>query len=770
MAARRRESDRAMMSGIPSPDVNILVVDDRPEDLLVVKSILDDPHYKIVTAHNGSDALRRVLEDDYALMLLDVHLPDMDGFEVAAIIKERERSRHTPIIFLTAAGADVGALYRGYSVGAVDYLVKPIDEDVLRAKVSIFVELKRKDQHIKQQAAALIEANQRARAREVAELKRASEKRYRDLAEAIPPIVWTAAPDGAVRYFNRRWGELTGQTPEQADGWGWMAAIHPDDSRAREEPWRQALASGGIYEAECRIRTREGTYRWHLCRGVPELGKRGRILGWLGTYTDCDDLKRAHAAAEIARRRSEFLAEASSLLSSSLDYRTSVERAARLAVPRLADWCVIEVLSEGGDAFPVVAGGPVSSAPAATLEQLVIVHADPTKEARVRELRREYPPARNLGGWLSDVLRTGRPELLRKVTDDALRGLAHDEAHASLLAELAPESIMCVPLVARERILGALTLASSTAGRHYDEADLSMALDLAHRAAIAVDNSRLYREVQRAVLLRDEFLSIASHELRTPLTSLLLQLETLLRMMEDKDTDPRLCDKVDKAVRQTLRLDKLTANLLDVSRIIGGRLQLELEELDAAALVREVADPFADESARAACPIRLEVLARPMARWDRLRIEQVVTNLLSNAFKYAPSAPIDVRVEQKNGHACLAVKDHGNGIALEAQARIFGRFERATDGPHSSGLGLGLYITRHIVEAHGGTIGVASDLGQGACFTVELPLAPASPLSADRSATGVGGAGAASLEGVADPFSAAADPATDVLRAGLSSR
>src|SRR5262249_60132709 len=213
----------------------------------------------------------------------------------------------------------------------VDYLVKPIDEEVLRAKVGIFVELYRKDQRIKQQAEQLVEAHRKGRALELAELKQAREKRYRDLAEAILPVVFTAGPDGAVQYFNHRWHDYTGQSVDAALGWGWMAAIHPDDSVAREEPWRQALATGGIYEAECRIRGKDGAYRWHLCRAVPERAG-DRVVGWLGTETDYDALKRAHAVTEESRRRLELLAEVSAVLTSTLDDRDALDRAAQLTV------------------------------------------------------------------------------------------------------------------------------------------------------------------------------------------------------------------------------------------------------------------------------------------------------------------------------------------------------------------------------------------------------------------------------------------------------
>jgi PAS domain S-box-containing protein len=502
----------------------ILVVDDRAEDLLALRSVLEHPDYDVVTAQSGREALLHVLRSEFAVILLDAHMPGMDGFEVATIIKQRERSKLTPLLFLTAGTTDMTMIYRAYQVGAVDYLTKPIDKDVVRAKVAVYVELFHKDQRIRQQAEALRAAERRQREMELAQERVASSRRYRNLADAIPQIVITTGADGGITYVNQKWTQYTGQPMDEALDWGWTTHLHPDDSDAYLQKMRDAFASGDRFESECRLRSADGAYRWHSAVAVPERDERGVLTGWIGTCNDIDDVKGAQAAAEAAIR------------------------------------------------------------------------------------------------------------------------------------------------------------------------------------------------------VRDEFLSIASHELRTPLTALQLQLETMRDALVDLDREA-VHKRLGKAEKQTNRLGKLIANLLDVSRIVSGRLQLELEDFDASDAVREVADRFAEEAMRAGCALELTTAPAP-GKWDRVRLEQVVTNLISNAIKYAPGRPIKVSVE--GGPPCtrLVVEDHGMGIAQEDLMRIFGRFERAAPARHYGGLGMGLFIARQIVQAHGGSIEAASAPGEGARFTVELPSPP----------------------------------------------
>jgi signal transduction histidine kinase len=243
-----------------------------------------------------------------------------------------------------------------------------------------------------------------------------------------------------------------------------------------------------------------------------------------------------------------------------------------------------------------------------------------------------------------------------------------------------------------------------------------------------VDSARLLRSLElaeKAVAARDEFLSVASHELRTPLTPLGLRLQMLRRELSlppPHSSPERTWHHLDVARRQVKKLVELVDDLLDVSRISAGRLELHPARVDLTEVVQEAVRRFEPEALRAGCALTLEVDGALMGRVDPLRFEQVLDNLLSNALKYGAGKPVHVRLERRDGRARLTVRDEGMGIAPEALERIFDRFERAVSERHFGGLGLGLYIVRRIVSASDGTISAASVPGQGATFTVELPL------------------------------------------------
>ncbi|PTL82111.1 AAA family ATPase [Vitiosangium sp. GDMCC 1.1324] len=423
----------------------------------------------------------------------------------------------------------------------------------------------------------------------------------------------------------------------------------------------------------------------------------------------------ARAAAEAAEQRSAFLAEAGEILSESLDYAETLARLGRLFVRSLCDWCVIDVV-EGGE-----------------IQRISGAHKDPAKEPLLEELRRRYPPRWDSAHPSVRVLRTGEPLLFPELFGEDIRKLTVDDEHARLSRELEARSSMIVPLVARGQTLGVLNAVSSTPGRHYGGADLKLVQEVARRAAIAIDNARLYRKTQEAIRVRDEFLSVASHELNTPVTSLTLTLQTMDRAFQSgRSIDPQTMGRlVERALSQGTRLRRLNKELLDVSRIHEERLPLELEDVDLGALVREVVEQFKLELSRAGCSLSIRDGGRVVGLWDRSRVDQILTNLLSNAIKFGAGKPIEIFLGEEAGMARVAVRDHGIGVDPARQGQIFECFERAVSGKHYGGLGLGLYISRWIAEAHGGAIHVQSEPGAGSTFTLELPCTGPRP-SAER--------------------------------------
>jgi PAS domain S-box-containing protein len=440
----------------------LLLVDDREENLVALEAILEPLGQNLIRAQSGEEALRQLLVHDVAVILLDVQMPELDGFETAALIKQRPKTQAIPIIFLTAISKEEMHVFRGYSAGAVDYLFKPFEPDILRSKVAVFIELYRKTELIKQQEAML-------RERQLTELARTSEQRYRALADAMPQIVWTAGADGKATYYNRRWYEYTGFDPGPPDGDEWIRVIHADDLGATRRTREATLETGDVFEMQYRFRNADGVYRWHLGRAIPVRNDAGDIEFWVGTATDIEDQKRTEQAQNFLLRVGSELA--------SLDYRRALTSVAKLAVPEMADWCTVELVDEDGD-----------------LEPIAIGHSDPAKLTLARELRDRYGDGEDAGA--RRVVQTGTSELVSEITDDLLTDAAHDDLHLDLLRELGLRSYMCVPITTRDATVGAITFVAAESGRAFDERDLRIAEELARRAGTAIDNARLYREVE----------------------------------------------------------------------------------------------------------------------------------------------------------------------------------------------------------------------------------------------------------------------------------
>ncbi len=283
-------------------------------------------------------------------------------------------------------------------------------------------------------------------------------------------------------------------------------------------------------------------------------------------------------------------------------------------------------------------------------------------------------------------------------------------------------SILCVPILVRGRAVACLWVVHSQVGRLFGDEEERIAHFIATLAGAALENAEGFATIEAAVETREEFLAIASHELKTPLTPLKLSVEILRRGYSDlAGTDPLILKRIEIISRQTARLAALVENLLDVSRITAGRLALQLEDIDLGAIIDEVVSRFGEEARRAGCELEPFVERPVRGWWDPLRLEQVVSNLLSNAIRYGAGHPVEVSLRAADTTVWLSVRDHGIGIGPEEGVRIFERFERGSASPDRRGLGLGLYITRQIVHAHGGSVIVDSTPGHGATFTVTLP-------------------------------------------------
>jgi predicted ATPase/signal transduction histidine kinase/tRNA A-37 threonylcarbamoyl transferase component Bud32 len=413
---------------------------------------------------------------------------------------------------------------------------------------------------------------------------------------------------------------------------------------------------------------------------------------------------RARAAAEEAERRWAFVAEASVLLSEPLELSPILARLMRLCTESLADWCVIDVVADGA------------------IRRLAWAHSDPTKEPLLEQLQQRFPPRLDGPIPTAQAIRSGKPILASEVPDALLRDECESDEHAALIRALGTQTGLAVPLLVRGRAIGALSLGSAKPGRPFGQTDLELVQELARRAAISIDNARHYRESQEAVGLRDEFLTVASHELRTPLTPLKLQLQSLQAILLEQHSDA-LAGRLGTAVRQVDRLAALVTDLLNVDQIGSGRLTLRREPMDLVALVRGVVSDWQTVLSRSGCTVELHADDPVSGSWDPLRIEQLVSILLSNAMKFGTGKPIVVNIGVTATGARLSVRDFGIGIAPEDRERIFERFERAVPVSRYGGLGLGLYIARQIVLAHHGSIRVGDDEAAGAELIVELPLA-----------------------------------------------
>jgi len=411
----------------------------------------------------------------------------------------------------------------------------------------------------------------------------------------------------------------------------------------------------------------------------------------------------ARVAAEAARERMSLLAAASTAVTHSLEDRHALASLASAMVPRFADWCAIRRNDTDGE-------GP----------EWITAHRDEARAAGVAASLDAILATPGSSCGPAAVVASGRAELHQDMASNST-----PSPWRAMLEKLGTPSAIVVPVRLAQDVLGVMVLAASD--RRFGPDDLGIAEEIGWRAGVAIANCRLYAEARLAVAARDDFLAVAAHELRTPVTVLQLKLQQVARKQQAS-----ICATCDHAVpadysgaaRQISRLGQLIESLLDVSRITrSNRAKLEREDMDLCDIAREVVDRLRELVPGSGSAIALRCGEPVRGTWDRLVLDRVFVNLLSNALKFGASRPVEVRVGAAGEEALIEVEDHGIGIAPSDIDRIFDQFERAVSTNHFGGLGLGLYITRCLVEQQGGKISVESQPGSGSVFTVHLPRA-----------------------------------------------
>ncbi|NTU84183.1 MAG: DUF4118 domain-containing protein [Chloroflexales bacterium] len=574
-------------------------------------------------------------------------------------------------------------------------------------------------------AAILISALSEARRRSEA-AAHAEREQYEVTLRSIGDGVIVTDKAGRITLMNPIAETLTGWSLEDARGQPIDKVFRIINEHTRlsvESPVARTLREGRVVGLanHTLLVAKDETERPIDDSGAPVRSAAGEVIGAVLVFRDiiarrAEEQAReaalhreqeARARAEMAEHRARFLDQAGALLTSTLAYEETLQAIARLAVSDIADLCVVYTRESDG-----------------VIRRVAAVHIDPERERELRDLQHTLIDPQGTHP-AAQVMRTGQPLVDPEIKGEVLTPLTMDPTHMITLRALTPDSHLVVPLIARGAIIGAFSLGMSGSGRRYSATDVTLAQALAQRAALAVDNARLYEAAQAAIHARDRFLSLAAHELRTPLTAVLGNVQLLARRLTQvNEVDDRVQRKLQLIDGQLHRLTDMIATLLDISQLESGQLSLTLTPVDLCALARRVVEQAEGTLAQHTLTCNIPDLA-VLVMGDALRLEQVLNNLLQNAVKYSPDGGrITVQVGRQHNRAFLAMADQGVGIPAEALPHLFERYYRAPDtSRHAiSGMGIGLYVVREIVTLHGGTTEVTSAEGSGSTFTIWLPL------------------------------------------------
>lgn len=656
------------------PLITILHVDDNETNRYVVKRMLKQAGFKIVEAATGEAGLELVAAQPPDLIILDVQLPDINGFEVCRRIKANPATTFIPILHLSASLVDSRDKAQGLDSGADGYLTQPVESIELIATVRSLLRIRRAEESAMTLA-----------------------REWQTTFDSINDGVGLLNSQGRFLRCNIALTEILSKPESDIIGCLYQEVVQTMLGAIDTTPFER------VQETHRRESwSLQSSNRWFCITIDPVFSLGGAFTGAVYILAEITDRRRAEEALR-------FLAEASTVLATSLDYETTLTNVANLAVPQIADWCLVDIVEEDG-----------------SIRRLAISHQDSAKVELAWDLAWRYSHKPNALIGVPNVIRTRQPEMIAEISESWLVEHAQDKEHLQILRGLEMQSYIIVPLYTSGRVLGAIVLITAESRRRYEQADLSLALDLGRRSAIAIDNARLYREAQNANRMKDEFLATLSHELRSPLNAILGWTRLLNTRKFDEATTAKALETIERSARSQAQL---VEDLLDVSRIIQGKLRLNVRPLELISVIEaaiEIVRPAAVAKEIQIQSVLDSAVGAVAGDFDRL--QQIIWNLLSNAVKFTPKqGHVQVLLKRVNSNVEIIVTDTGQGISAEFIPYVFDRFRQADSSitRSYSGLGIGLAIVRNLVELHGGTVRVSSQgEGKGATFTVKLPLIP----------------------------------------------
>lgn len=523
------------------------------------------------------------------------------------------------------------------------------------------------------------------------------------LLKLMPSGALVANAEGRILFVNRQMEEVWRMSMQPGMAVPVWRGFHPDGTEVEAGDWplARALNRGEIVrDEEIEIVLGDGGRSVVRVSAAPLSNEGGEVVAALMTCLDISETRRRYTSRK-------FLSDAGALLSSSLDPVTTLRNIARLAVPTLADWCTIDLVDSEGN-----------------IERVAVEHIDQRKVQVAAELARRHSPMAGSGAGVAEAIRAGRSELIHEVTPEVLDTFAEGPRHRKLLEELGIRSVMIVPLITRSGPLGAITFVSAESGWLYTPDEMEMAEELATRAALAIENSRLFQESQAASEAKSDFLAVMSHELRTPLTAIIGYAE-LLQLGVPEPVTPRQYEQAERIEVSARHLLQLIEEILTLVTLDSGDARIRNEEVRVNELLHRAASIVEPMARSKNLPIRVIYPEGGLVlRSDGDKILQILLNLLSNAVKFTEEGEIKLVGSVQGEALVLEVVDTGIGLGDEHMRRIFEPFwqvERPITR-RAGGTGLGLTISRRLADLLGAEISVESELGKGSTFRVKLPL------------------------------------------------